>query len=153
MIAPGEVRQHDYAMSQDRPRVAVLLAGGLVIVSAFQLALTLGAPLGAAAMGGTNAGRLPDGVRVVTGFAAAVWLLAALLVLARGGRPFVAFPDSVSQKGTWVLVAFLGLGAMMNFASSSRWERFGWGPFTAILFILALVLARSGSHTSTPTKS
>jgi len=31
------------------PRVAVVLAGGLLIVTAFQAALTIGAPLGAAA--------------------------------------------------------------------------------------------------------
>lgn len=131
-----------------RPRVAIALAGGLVIVSAFQVALTFGAPLGAAAMGGTNPGRLPDGLRVVTGLSAAVWLFAALLVLARGGRALVALPDAVTRKGTWVLVSFLGLGALLNFASSSRWERFGWAPFTVALFILSVVLARSGSRLS-----
>lgn len=133
-----------------RPRVAIALAGGLLIVSAFQVALTFGAPFGAAAMGGTNPGRLPDGVRVVTGFSAAVWLFAALLVLAKGGRPLVALPDSVTRKGTWVLVVFLSVGAAMNFASSSRWERFGWGPFTVGLLALSVILARSGSVLADP---
>jgi len=41
------------------PRVAVVLAGGLLIVTAFQAALTIGAPLGAAALGGTNSGNSP----------------------------------------------------------------------------------------------
>jgi hypothetical protein len=139
---------HEHADRESpRPRVAIALAGGLLIVSAFQVALTFGAPFGAAAMGGTNPGRLPDEVRVVTGFSAALWLFAALVVLARGGRALVSLPDAVARKGTWVVVAFLGLGALMNFASSSRWERFGWGPFTAVLFALGLGLARSGSRT------
>ena len=49
-----------------RPRVAVVLAGGLLIVTAFQAALTFGAPLGAAAQRGTNPGQLPDALRLVT---------------------------------------------------------------------------------------
>jgi hypothetical protein len=74
-----------------------------------------------------------------------VWLFAALLVLARGGRALVPLPKAVSRIGTWVLVGLLGLGAVMNFASSSPWERFGWAPFTLVLFTLGVVLARSGS--------
>jgi hypothetical protein len=128
-----------------RPRVAVVLAGGLLIVTAFQAALTFGAPLGAAALGGTTPGQLPDAIRLVTGFQTAVWLFAALLVLARGGRALVPLPEAVSRVGAWVLVGLLGLGALMQFASSSPWERFGWGPFTLALFTLGVVLARSGS--------
>ena len=127
-----------------RPLIAVVLAAGLSIVAAFQAALTLGAPFGAAAMGGTNPGSLPYGLRSVTGIATLVWLLAALVVLARGGRALVAVPPAVARAGTWVLVGLLGLGTLMNFASSSPWERFGWGPFTLTMFGLCLALARSG---------
>ncbi len=133
-----------------RPRVAVVLAVGLLIVTAFQAALTFGAPLGVAALGGTNPGQLPDTVRLVTGLAAVVWLFAALLVLARGGYAFVPLPEAVLRVGTWVLVGLLGLGALMNFASSSPWERFGWGPFTIVLFTLSVVLARSGMPPDRP---
>jgi len=127
-----------------RPVVATVLATGLLIVVAFQAALTLGAPFGAAAMGGTNQGTLPDEVRFVTGFLALVWFLAALIVLARGGRALVPVPPAVARVGTWVLVGLLGLGSVMNFASPSPWERFGWGPFTLVMFGLCVVLARSG---------
>ncbi len=91
-------------------RVAVALAGGLLIVMAFQVALTFGAPLGAAALGGTNRGQLPDAFRLVTGVSAVLWLFAALLVLARGGYALVPLPESFSRVGIWVLVALLGLG-------------------------------------------
>ena len=136
-----------------RPRVAVVLAVGLMVVVAFQAALTFGAPFGAAALGGTNPGQLPDAVRLVTGFSAVVWLFAALLVLARGGRAVVRLPEAVSRVGIWVLVGLLGLGALMQFASSSPWERFGWGPYTLIMFVLSVVLARSGTVSDRPRKT
>ncbi len=125
--------------------IATVLAAGLLIVAGFQAALTLGAPFGAAAMGGTNPEKLPDAVRLVTGFATLAWFLAAMVVLARGGRASVPVPPAVARVGTWVLVVVLGLGTVMNFASSSPWERFGWGPSTLIMFGLCLILARSGS--------
>ncbi len=127
-----------------RPRVAAVLASGFLIIAAFQAALTLGAPLGAAALGGTNPGQLPGAVRVITGVLTVVWLFASLLVLDRGGRPFVRLPAAVPHVGTWVLVGLLGVGTLMNAASSSPWERFGWAPFTLLLFILGVALARSG---------
>ena len=39
-----------------RTRVALVLAAGLLTVTAFQIALTSGAPFGAAALGGTHPG-------------------------------------------------------------------------------------------------
>ncbi|HEX8509377.1 MAG TPA: hypothetical protein VF635_07755, partial [Propionibacteriaceae bacterium] len=110
---------------------------------AFQSALTLGAPLGFAAQGGTNPGQLPDALRLVTGLTVPVWLFAALLVLARGGRALLPLPRRVTQLGTWLLVGLLGVGMLLNVASSSPWERFGWGPFNLVLLVLSVVLARS----------
>ena len=127
-----------------RPRVAIALAVGLLIVVAFQAALTLGAPLGAAAQGGANPGRLPDVNRLVTGVGAVVWLCAALVVLARGGRALVPLPHAIARVGTWLVTALLGSGVLLNCLSSSPWERFGWAPFTLVMLILGAVLARSG---------
>lgn len=126
-----------------RPHVAVVLAIGLLIVAAFQTALTFGAPYGAAALGGSDSGQLSDALRVVTGVSAMIWLFATTVVLARGGRAVIGLPESVSRVGTAVLAGVLGLGALLNFASQSSWERFGWGPFTAVLVILCVILARS----------
>jgi hypothetical protein len=135
-----------------RPRLAVVLAVGLLIVTAFQAALTLGAPLGAAAMGGTTPGQLPDSTRLLTGLFTVWWLFAALLVLARGGYALVPLPEALSRVGAWALVGLLGVGALMNFASSSPWERFGWGPFTLVLFAFGVDLARSGSPSGHATR-
>ncbi len=137
----------DRVPANDRPvrrRVAVAVIIGCLIVVCFQAALTLGAPLGAAALGGANAGQLPDDLRRVTAGSTVVWLFATLIVLARGGFAFSPLPRAVARWGTWVLVCFLGVGTVLNFASSSPWERYGWGPFSLTMLILCIILARSG---------
>jgi len=137
----------DRVPANDRPvrrRVAVAVIIGCLIVVCFQAALTLGAPLGAAALGGANAGQLPDDLRRVTAGSTVVWLFATLIVLARGGIAFSPLPRAVARWGTWVLVCFLGVGTLLNFASSSPWERYGWGPFSLTMLILCVILARSG---------
>lgn len=138
--------QADGTAATDRPvgrRVAVALTLGCLMVVAFQAALTLGAPLGAAALGGSNAGTLPDDLRIVTAVSTVAWLGAALIVLARGGFAISPLPRAVAQWGTWVLVCFLGVGTLVNFASSSPWERFGWAPFSLTMLTLCVILARS----------
>ena len=130
-----------------RRRVAAAVTLGCLIVVSFQAALTFGAPLGAAALGGANAGTLPDDLRAVTAIATVAWLGAALIILARGGFAISPLPRAVARWGTWVIVGFLGLGTLLNFASSSPWERFGWGPFTVTMLILSVSLARSDFKT------
>ena len=55
----------------------------------------------------------------------------------------VRLPRTVARAGTRVLAALLALGACMNFASSSPWERFGWGPYSLTMLVLCIILARS----------
>jgi len=43
----------------------------------------------------------------------------------------------------WIGVVLLALGALVNVASRSRWERFGWGLFAAVLAVLSLIVATS----------
>jgi hypothetical protein len=116
---------------------AVAAAVGFLI----QAALALGAPLGSASWGGTYEGQLPMGLRIASGVAVGVFVLAALIVLGRGGGRGVPLTQSFLRWGTWVLVVLMFVGALPNFASSSGWERFGWGPFTLILALLCLFVA------------
>lgn len=122
--------------------VAVLAAIGFLGIAAFQLVLALGAPLGRAAWGGGHV-RLPVKLRIGSAIAVGVWVLAALIVLRRGGYSISPLPSSFVRSGTWILVGLLPLGAVMNLASQSKWERFLWGPVALILAGLCLVLARS----------
>ncbi|MFS0701318.1 hypothetical protein AB6N24_15215 [Cellulomonas sp. 179-A 4D5 NHS] len=136
------------ARPRDR-RLAVAAASGFALVTAFQVALAAGAPLGAAAWSGAHPGRLPDELRVASSVSAVVWLLAALVVLARGGVG-VALPARVGRTGVRALVGLLGLGAVMNAASSSPWERYGWAPFVVVLLVLCVLLARRGPQDAAP---
>lgn len=123
---------------------AVAAAIGFLAIAAFQAALALGAPLGHAAWGGANA-ELPNAYRVASGFAVAVWILAAAIVLGRAGLRAL-LPSGFVHWGTWTLVAMSLLAALMNFASSSPWERFIWGPVALIETGLCLVVARGGDR-------
>ena len=116
-------------------------AVGFLVIAAFQLALALGAPLGRAAWGGTHA-HLPASLRIASAFAVGVWVLAALIVLGRGGFQVSPFPPAFLRWGTWALVGVSVVGALMNFASRSKWERFIWGPVALILAVLCFLVAR-----------
>ncbi|GAA3010285.1 hypothetical protein [Actinokineospora diospyrosa] len=124
----------------NRRRTTIAAATMFGVVSAFQLALAAGAPLGRAAWGGTAA-ELPTGLRVASGFAIVLWAFAAVVVLRRGGVIDSPLPPKVARVGTWVIVALLGAGALMNAASSSPWERYGWAPFILVHLVLCIRVA------------
>jgi hypothetical protein len=116
-------------------------AVGLLGLAVFQAALALGVPLGSAAWGGAYEGQLPMALRIASGVAVGVYVLAALIVLGRAGFRGVPLTYGFLRWGTWVLVGLLFLAALPNFVSSSGWERFGWGPVSLILAVLCLFVA------------
>lgn len=122
--------------------LAVIAALGCGTIAMFQAALAFGAPLGRAAWGGTRT-HLPPGLRVASGIAVVFWSLAAAVVLARSSVGATFLPDVVARWGTWILVVVLGIGAVMNAASSSPWERYLWAPLALVLAVLCFFLARA----------
>ena len=124
------------------PTAASLAAAGFVGIALFQVALALGAPLGRAAWGGANC-VIPPPLRRASAVAAVVWLLAAVVILARAGALSLPLPEVVLVVGAWALVVLSVLGALVNLASSSPWERFGWAPYAAALAVLSAVVALS----------
>ena len=119
---------------------ASLAAAGFLVIAAFQFALARGAPLGRAAYGGRNA-VLSPALRRASAGAVVIWLLAAVVILGAGGVVAVPLPDVVLGIGPWVLVVLSVLGTIVNLASSSPWERFGWAPFSAALAVLSFIVA------------
>jgi hypothetical protein len=115
-------------------------AVGFVLVASFQGALALGAPWGRAAWGGAHR-RLPTGLRIASAFAVVLWLVAALLVVARAGYDWSPVPPGTARWGTWVLFGLLVLGTLMNLASRSMVERLIQTPVAAVLAILCLLVA------------
>ena len=118
----------------------VAAAIGCLGVAVFQVALAAGAALGRAAWGGAHE-RLPRNLRVASAAAAGVWVLAALTVLAAAGFEGSPIPASVADWATWVLAAFLLVGAVMNLLSRSRLERIVWGPVALVLAGLTAIVA------------
>ena len=123
-------------------RAATLTAMGFGIVAGFQLLLALGVPWGRAALGGANEGTLPPELRVVSSVSTAIFAGAAFLVLGRAGVWGSDRFSGAYRVGAWALVGILPLGALMNLASSSPWERYGWAPFTVLLAVATFVTAR-----------
>ena len=110
--------------------VAALIAVGLLaVIVVFQIALALGAPLGDMAWGGRNPGVLPMRLRIASAVVALViYPLIALVVLGAAGVIEAEWlPEGLRAPLMWGLTAFLGLGALANFASRSPRERV-WGP-------------------------
>lgn len=121
---------------------ALVAAAGFLGIAAFQAALALGAPLGRAAWGGANR-IIPPRLRRASAVAAVVWLFAVVVILGRAGVIEVPTPSIVLVVGAWALVLLSAVGAIVNLASSSPWERFGWAPYAATLAVLSLVVALS----------
>src|SRR5215469_12964122 len=81
-------------------------AAGFTGLAVFELALTFGAPVGRAAFGGTHT-YLSAGLRIVSALAVVIWLLAAFVVLRRGGYRVPLVSARVSRTGIWVLTGLL----------------------------------------------
>jgi hypothetical protein len=95
-------------------------------VGLFQVALALGAPWGAAAWGGANAGVLPAGFRAASGVSALVWAGVAAVAAGRLLGP-------VGRRRLFLgVAAYSTLGIAMNAASPSGIERAVWVPATAL---------------------
>jgi hypothetical protein len=118
--------------------LAVLL---LVAIAAFQLALALGAPWGAAAWGGQNPGVLPRRLRIASGVAAVVvYPLIIVLVLASAGIIDAGWLPVDGTLIMWVLAGLLGVGAVMNFVSRSAPER-RWGAVALTIALCCVAIA------------
>jgi hypothetical protein len=127
-----------------RRRAAPLATIGFAGIALFQLALVAGVPWGHAAWGGADA-HLSTAQRLGSAAAVVVWTAAALIVLGRAGLLRAGGLASLFRWGTWFVVALLGIGALMNFASHSRWANLIFGPLALLLTIVCTIVARSAT--------
>jgi hypothetical protein len=119
---------------------AAIAIGLLAILAMLQLALALGAPLGAAAWGGGHPGILPRRLRIASAVAGVlVYPIIGLVVLSADGMIGAWLPFD-STVAIWVLVVFFALGAVVNAISRSAPERI-WSPVSATLAITCAVIA------------
>ena len=131
---------------------AALVAVALLsIVAAFQLALALRAPWGAAAWGGQNPGVLPARLRIASGIAGIViYPLLIVLVLNAAGWVSIGWLNDLGALPMWILAVLLGLGAIANLASRSPPERL-WGPVAGTIALCCAILALGGPAAASST--
>lgn len=119
---------------------ALVFTAASLGVIAFQVALALGAPWGAYAMGGAFPGVYPTRLRIAAIVQGAVVGLLALAVLSAGGVALPALHASFPWL-IWVVVAFSALGVVLNAISRSAGERRIWVPVTLVMLLSSLLVA------------
>ncbi len=116
-------------MDTSRPEAAT--AAALVAVTAFQIALAVGAPWGRAAYGGARRGTLPGRLRAISGVAALGYGTGAVLIVRGSGSP------RARSRAFTALSVLMGIGAVANGVSRSPLERAVWTPVTVATAALA----------------
>ena len=125
-------------------RVAALLyaivSAGVV---AFQIALAVGAPWGAYAMGEAFPEQFPPSMRIAALIQAALLVGMAAVVLARAE---LALPrwSGISRWLVWVVVAFAAVSLVLNLITPSAGERAIWAPTALLMLISSVVVAITG---------
>ncbi|MDR9451898.1 MAG: hypothetical protein RI637_11840 [Acidimicrobiia bacterium] len=120
---------------------AIVAVVWLAVVAVFQVALSLGAPLGKAAWGGQHEGVLPDRLRISSGIAGVlVYPLVILFVLVSSDLISADWLPGTGKTMMWILTGLFTIGALGNFASRSKIERI-WGPVSLVVAICCGVIA------------
>ena len=120
---------------------ASLAVALLLILTVFQAALALGAPLGQGSWGGRYRGRLPARLRAASAVnALVVYPVAIVYVLVSAGLVEGHDLPGAGSAAMWVLVGFFSLGTFANLISRSPVERF-WSPVSLALAVCCAVIA------------
>ncbi|MBP7835241.1 MAG: hypothetical protein KAZ95_00355 [Rhodoluna sp.] len=120
---------------------AFILVAVQIIVSLFQLALVLGAPMGEYTLGGQTQGKLSVKLRLVSAISLLLNLAIAGHYLAQTGTIQTLLPSDLNQIANWGLVVFTAGGLVMNSISRSKKERKMWVPVLLLSLTCAVVVA------------
>lgn len=121
---------------------AIAFACVTAIVVAFEVALALGAPWGAYAMGGARLGRFSAAMRASAIGQAVVLAFLAVIVLADAGLGLPTVSESFRWL-IWLAVAFSAVGVVLNAITRSAAERRLWLPVALVMLVSSLVVALS----------
>ena len=110
----------------------------LLVLGALQLLLAAGAPIGHLAWGGEHR-VLPARLRIGSVVTTGLYAVFAVVVLDRSGLVSV-LPAQASQVGIWVITGVFLLGAIPNFISRSKPERYVMAPLSLLLSGLSMVI-------------
>ncbi len=119
---------------------AIAACAILALLTAFQLALIAGAPLGRFAWGGQT-DVLPLRLRIGSVVSIATYAVIAVILLERATLVSWIGSSEFVQIAAWVVFAFFAFGILTNAVSRSKPERFTMTPVVIILAALSLVVA------------
>jgi hypothetical protein len=128
-------------ISQLAALVFALVAVGVI---AFQVAMALGAPWGAYAMGGAFPGRFPPALRAAAVVQAALIGLLAAIVLSAADLVWPGLVDTVPWLA-WLPVVVSAVASGLNAISRSAGERRIWVPVTLAMLVTSLIVALSAT--------
>ena len=123
-----------------RQAAAKVYAGVTSLVIAFQLALALGAPWGAYAMGGAFPGQYPPVMRSGAVIQAMLLAMMATVVMARAGLALPRWSQEYRWM-IWLVVGMGGLGLALNLITPSAGERMIWVPVAFVQLVCSLAVA------------
>jgi hypothetical protein len=118
---------------------ALALTVLLGLLTLFQLALILGAPLGAFAWGGQHR-VLPARLRIGSAVSILVYGLIVVIAWDRVGAINI-FGGLFSEVAMWVIFGYFVLGIVMNAISRSKPERYTMVPLSVVLAGLSFLIA------------
>ena len=120
---------------------AISLIVVLALVSMFQLAVVLGAPLGEYVSGGQNPGKLTPRLRVASGVSILIYAAIVGHLLAQLGVVPMLFDGQFNALGNWGVVGIFGASLALNAMSKSKKERQLWVPVLLLSVVLAIIVA------------
>ncbi len=126
-------------MAEAAAIAACLILAALAI---FQISLVIGVPLGRYAWGGTQ-DVLPASLRVASLSSLVIYALCAIILLDASGITSIIDNEEMMDVAPWVVAGYFGLSVMLNTLSRSRAERNVMAPVSAVLAVLAVIVAVS----------
>jgi hypothetical protein len=121
---------------------AIISAAIFVGLAVFQVLLSLGFPLGEAAMGGYHK-VFPKKLRIASGVSAIILLFMGFVFLQHAEVISIGFNFISTNVLVWVFTVYLGLNTVANLVSKSKKERIIMTPLSSIAFVLCLFVAVS----------
>jgi len=114
----------------------------LAVLTIFQLALIIGAPIGRFAWGGRHA-VLPLRLRIGSAISVIIYAFIVLLVVNKAGFVHMIGIGNFINIALWIVTVYLALGIGMNAISRSKSERYVMTP-TATLLTMCLAIIAAG---------
>jgi hypothetical protein len=118
-----------------------IITAGVVL---FQLALALGEPWGAYAMGGVFPGVFPPLMRFAAIMQAVLLVVTVLVVLSRSGMLLRGW-FRPSKWAIWLVVVLGLISVVLNSITPSPGEKVIWQPVAALLFVCSFIVAVTAS--------